>query len=173
MDFKNPEPEYQQGRLTGGATGNPKGVAGGNLRNRLRENLPSRSRRARVSVCSDSQELIVTLSLPVNSIFVRGGYRLELARDRKISGLLACLLARRLRLPAYLSSLSPFAGKPAVLSRPAISALTTRIFSNSFQTRRESLVAVESRCAHEQRCPMLSWWQPRALTGAVTRDKGG
>lgn len=95
-------------------------------------------------------------------------YRLELARDRRISSALACTSSA----PAYLSSLSLFADKPAALSRPAISALTTRIFSNSFQTRRESLVAVESRRAHEQRCPMLSRAHGLSPTSA-TRDKGG
>lgn len=69
---------------------------------------------------------------------------------------------RRISAPARLrpsSSLSRPADKPGTLSRRTISALTTRIFSNSFQTRRESLVAVESRGArtsNDARCYLLA-----------------
>lgn len=114
--------------------------------NRLRENVPSflpsfRSTR-KSSISAFVQRENSSLSPPtLNPIFVQE-YRLELARGRRISDDLP--IFRPLSL-----SLSLSADKPAALSRPAISALTTRIFSNSFQTRRESLVAVESRSSND------------------------
>lgn len=103
-----------------------------------------------------------TLSPPtLNPIFVQE-YRLELARGRRISD----------DLPIFRPlSLSLSADKPGALSRPAISALTTRIFSNSFQTRRESLVAVESRRALEQPDARDAIYRPlRALLDKRARN---